>query len=1641
MGAQVVVGDAHEKRGIPPFVVGSVVDTLRRMASAQSAEPSFFAIPAYHEFISPRWARHLLATATSVVFPSPASPMTGTATAMGLAVPPDWSTLDGLCQVGECGGLETEAALRFLLSLYCRVQPSLNRVLQGRQADRRFIDERTRACYAFNRRLGRDITDPHYATVLGLADADGRVVAGPLRPDYCAAGGAQVAPIPPYLRGPHVTLFGPPDTAKMAINAMNAYHRKLRGEPEIVATLLAELEASAGTEVAPMWGADDEDSKTPLRRDLIDAGVNLTACHSGQLAIAEGGKSYALAPSHRSLPIKRFPGLALPCSFLFYRDSPLPLHLYDFALHLFANYRDPKALVFYVPKLENEEEAQYLHQVFHTAEVLLQQLDPSYQIGTIRVLVVLENPRAIVRTHEIMDALYPYFAGASLGWHDYLASTARLFREDGNYRIPVKADPNIVIKYIKASHAMLAEVVGSRGGIKVGGMYGILPLENDLQGASFQVTLRGFFKDVITQLRRDLTGFWVAHPDFVRLGLALYAAYRKFQAGDEGPLFALTGALFTDRYRQEIEAFIRGRDIDGLDPQHPSYVRSLLVADIKESDFIPNNHPDEIRYNVFQILQYLTDWLSGNGCVALPTVIDGIPVRVMDDLATAERSRWEVWHELRHGRFAVEDFLRIAHEEMRFIRKDLSDAKKIVQVKYDERTAKWYPVAFRLMIQLMTAREPVEFATQLLLPFTVEAVRAAADPWAAVVAVDPDTYAIDPYVARWNYYFERCGAERFASGLARRPLGDLAAGRALVLSFSVEEIIEAASFHGNIGESPRTLDERARGEQKLVSDGEAATRQRLVELGARYLQTFGFKFLVSARGKPPAELLTLLQARLENPRTVEIENAKEALWQIAQARIAAEPPDDVATELDALRERHGIAGVQLAVCRRSPPQTLCSGEAVRGQHKVSEDTLFELASLSKTVATAFALEFFAARGIALSQSVNALFAAAGSSFRLQSAGDPAWADAVTVAQLMNHQALNRHYVQGQPADREPPAIRAVVADDPAGGQPPIRVIAAPGTRFQYSGGGFLVLEHLIEVLAGASLRELTAPFLARLELSQLSFDARPLPGRRYADGYFDDGARVPGGRLLFPACAAGALGTAADMLAFLRHLGRAFADVAGSAAISHDTAVAMVHSRDLGCREFMGCAVGLGLFVIEAGDNRVLLHQGANEGFRAIYVYVVSGPDADTGFVILCNGDNRAVLAVAEIAQLLIRRLGISGVDTSRFKDSFDYSTLSQEQIVNLGYKNLLFDAFLPTLPEAISPPGPRHPLADYSILTGARLTRVSNQRFARATNLISPHEPVFDPTLFGRQGKIMDSWETARHNDQPYDALELSLPTPRRARYVWLSTRFHDGNQAEFVRILVKPGRSDDWQELLPRTKMVGHGQLRIDLGQPSEPFAAVQVQLFPDGGLTRLALYDELPPAAAATFQPPGLAVCVRDPDPVPRSRKPLSLAYEPTAAEIARNLARTPGPATDWACAAFGGRVLRASNEHYGPAIQVISPFPALHMFDGLESARSRDPGHYEEVVIALGKVISIAYVDFDFTYFVNNNPRQVQIFAATPDGWTDVSGLVSVKAYAGNYRRVVLSANRSLPTDQILIRTFPDGGINRVHVYAQAETTPR
>ena len=185
----------------------------------------------------------------------------------------------------------------------------------------------------------------------------------------------------------------------------------------------------------------------------------------------------------------------------------------------------------------------------------------------------------------------------------------------------------------------------------------------------------GYIRDVVTQLKRGLDGFWVAHPDFVRIGLALVEAWRQQQADSSSTvLHDLVRVLvpIADEHAALLH-FIDGPDVPGLDRDDPLYHRAVLASEIGVSPLIANDDPEEVRYNVYQALQYLADWLRGNGCVALPAKLKlgakPVFVRVMDDLATTERSRWEVWAEVHHGRVSMDQFETILNEEVQFIRK------------------------------------------------------------------------------------------------------------------------------------------------------------------------------------------------------------------------------------------------------------------------------------------------------------------------------------------------------------------------------------------------------------------------------------------------------------------------------------------------------------------------------------------------------------------------------------------------------------------------------------------------------------------------------------------------------------------------------------------------------------------------------------------------------------------------------------------------------------------------------------------------------------------------------------------------------------------------------------------------------------
>jgi malate synthase len=633
--------------------------------------------------------------------------------------------------------LQTPAALRFICDVTRAVRDDLAAVLERRRTDRAALDAWTADAAARN--ADRDFRDPSYETVIGRSFTDEagneRILVGP------KARGPAIPPVgvPENLRGPQVTLFGPPDTAKLAINAMNAWHRIPADEPSVLTALVERSGA------VPRWGADDEDSKTPIMRDFLYAADNLVRCFDGSLTFTEprSGKHYALADDKLARPIKRVPGLALPDGTHLLDGDPIPLHVFDFALHAFHNRTRPEALTYYIPKLENEDEARYVRTLVEAVETRLRDQHPAYEAGTIRLLIVFENPRAIFRIAEIATALGPHFLGGSLGWHDFLASTARLFKNDPQYRIPVKADPDIVIDHIRESHRILAETLGPSGAMRIGGMYGVLPLSG--HAGSLTAAQIGFVRDVITQLRRDLDGFWVAHPDFVRLGIALVQAWEESKdaiaagALESTVLAELLEALLPDPSdREPLFAFLARPDATGLDRDDPLYARAVLAADVNVSNVIANDHPDEVRYNAFQALQYLTDWLGGNGCVALPATLPTpagpVPVRIMDDLATTERSRWELWAEVHHGRVSEATFDAILEEELAAIRA----GDRTVAVAWTSETEGWYRMAARILRGLVTTDDPPEFVTEWILPFTLPVVREADDPWAFVTSLCPD---------------------------------------------------------------------------------------------------------------------------------------------------------------------------------------------------------------------------------------------------------------------------------------------------------------------------------------------------------------------------------------------------------------------------------------------------------------------------------------------------------------------------------------------------------------------------------------------------------------------------------------------------------------------------------------------------------------------------------------------------------------------------------------------------------------------------------------------------------------------------------------------------------------------------------------
>ena len=356
---------------------------------------------------------------------------------------------------------------------------------------------------------------------------------------------------------------------------------------------------------ARVFMADLEDACSPTWANVIDGQRNLRDAVRGTLAMDSGGKAYRLNERTATLVV-RPRGWHLDERHLLVDGTPISASLVDFGLHFFHNAR---ALIdrgsgpyFYLPKMEGHEEARLWNDVFVAAQHAL-----GIARGTIRATVLIETLPAAFEMEEILYELHEHAAGLNAGRWDYLFSFIKTFRDRPDKLLPDRAQLTMAVPFMRAYAERLVDVCHRRGAHAIGGMAAFIPSRKDPE-----VNARAMARVREDKERESAMGFdgtWVAHPDLV----------------------PVAGAVF-----------------DGVlgDRPHQKAARrsaSAVTADQLIDATVPGGAATEggVRMNVEVALLYLESWLRGNGAVAIHNL--------MEDAATAEISRTQLWQWIRHG--------------------------------------------------------------------------------------------------------------------------------------------------------------------------------------------------------------------------------------------------------------------------------------------------------------------------------------------------------------------------------------------------------------------------------------------------------------------------------------------------------------------------------------------------------------------------------------------------------------------------------------------------------------------------------------------------------------------------------------------------------------------------------------------------------------------------------------------------------------------------------------------------------------------------------------------------------------------------------------------------------------------------------
>jgi malate synthase A len=374
---------------------------------------------------------------------------------------------------------------------------------------------------------------------------------------------------------------------------------------------------------ARVFMADFEDSNAPTWDNVVLGHQHLKDAVAGTIEYVapETGKQYRLAPRTAVLMV-RPRGWHLPEKHVLLGGEAVSASLFDFGLFLFHN---AKALLargtgpyFYLPKLQSHLEARLWNDVFLTAQERL-----GIPKGTIKATVLIETLPAAFEMDEILFELREHSAGLNCGRWDYIFSLIKTLRADPAWVIPDRAQVTMTQPCMRAYTQLLIRTCHRREVHAMGGMAAQIPVKD---AAANEEALERVRADKLREVQDGHDGTWVAHPGLVPVATAIFDEHMK-------------GPNQIDRKREDVQ--VTSREL----LQVPQGTRTEAG----------------LRHNLRVGVQYLEAWLAGNGCVPL--------YNLMEDAATAEISRTQVWQWLRH-KATLEDGQPLDEERFRGILKE-----------------------------------------------------------------------------------------------------------------------------------------------------------------------------------------------------------------------------------------------------------------------------------------------------------------------------------------------------------------------------------------------------------------------------------------------------------------------------------------------------------------------------------------------------------------------------------------------------------------------------------------------------------------------------------------------------------------------------------------------------------------------------------------------------------------------------------------------------------------------------------------------------------------------------------------------------------------------------------------------------------